>query len=471
MASRLSNVEAFRGRDLFGQPKGLWVLAGTELWDRISFNGMQAMLVLYLTGDLLLDPARVRSITGFAAYRGFLESLTGPLSDLALATQTFGFYMTLATGLPLVGGWIGDRFMSRKLGVSLGAGAMTLGHFLMAFDATLLVALAFLTVGAGMLRGNLAPQIKSLYADGDPRETDAFQYYSMAILIGVFIAPIVTGGVAAIYGWHAGFGVAGVGMVIGLVTYLAGLRHLPPDEDREAQIVSRTNLTRSQRKRVTSLFLLLPVCILFWTAQTQVWNVYNVWVRDNIDMTVGGFTIPVPWMQSLDGLAPAIIIPLSLWLWASMAKRDRPVGSFSRMIVGLTAFGVATVLLSTGPVTAEGQGRGPIMLPVAFHVVSNLGFVWFHPTMVALFATRAPDTWRGTLLGFNSLAISAGSLVSGRMGALYETVSPHDFWLMNACLCFAGAAMLLATQGWFRRTLSRDADETGQSNLAIEAPA
>ncbi|MCT2557397.1 MFS transporter [Tsuneonella sp. YG55] len=320
----------------------------------------------------------------------------------------------------------------------------------------------------------LAPQIKSLYADGDPRETDAFQYYSMAILIGVFIAPIVTGGVAALYGWHAGFGVAGVGMVIGLVVYLAGSRHLPPDGDRRARAASRASrraLTPRQRQRVAGLFLLLPVCILFWTAQTQVWNVYNVWVRDNIDMTVGGFDVPVPWLQSLDGLAPAVIIPLSLWLWASMAARERPVGNFRRMIVGLVTFGVATFLLSTAPVAAEGNGRASILLPVAFHVVSNLGFVWFHPTMVALFATRSPDTWRGTMLGFNSLAISAGSLVSGRMGALYETVSPRDFWLVNAGLCFAGAAILLVTHGWFRRILAREAEEAEPAILAAKAPA
>ena len=202
-----------RNQELFGQPKGLWVLAGTELWDRISFHGMQAMLVLYMTGDLLIHPERVSKIIGFGVYRNAVEAMTGPLTDVALATQTFGFYLAFVTGLPLLGGWIGDKFTGRKIAVGAGAAMMTLGHFFMAFDVTFLFALLFLMTGAGMLRGNLSPQIKSLYADGDPRETNAFQYYYFSVNFGAFIAPIVSGAVAAFYGWHVGFGVAGIGML------------------------------------------------------------------------------------------------------------------------------------------------------------------------------------------------------------------------------------------------------------------
>jgi len=223
-----------RRREWFGHPRGLWVLAGTELWDRISFHGMQAMLVLYMTGDLLLHPDRTDRIIGFATYRATLESITGPLSDVALATQTFGLYLAFVAGLPILGGWVGDRLTGRKLAVVLGAALMTAGHFLLAFDATFLVALVFLMTGAGILRGNLSAQIKSLYADGDPRETNAFQYYSLAVNFGAFIAPILTGSVAAIWGWHVGFGVAGVGMLIGLVIYVAGSALLPSDGGRSS---------------------------------------------------------------------------------------------------------------------------------------------------------------------------------------------------------------------------------------------
>jgi POT family proton-dependent oligopeptide transporter len=134
------------------------VLAGTELWDRISWHGMVAMLVLYMTGELLL-PGRVEHVVGFATYRAGLEQVFGPMSVTQLATQTFALYFSAITLLPLVGGWIGDKVMPRRAAVSLGALTMTAGHFAMAFDATFLLALVLLVIGAGLLRGNLMPQI------------------------------------------------------------------------------------------------------------------------------------------------------------------------------------------------------------------------------------------------------------------------------------------------------------------------
>jgi POT family proton-dependent oligopeptide transporter len=343
---------------------------------------------------------------------------------------------------------------------------MTLGHFFMAFDATFLFALLFLMTGAGMLRGNLSPQIKSLYRDGDPRETNAFQYYYFAVNFGAFIAPIVSGGVAALYGWHVGFGVAGIGMLIGLLVYLVGARHLPPERARsvrhDGEVAQRDPLTASQKRCVLGLFLLFPISVLFWTSQAQIWNVYNVWVRDHINMNVGNFAVPVPWLQSLDGLAPAVFTPITLWIWASMAKRGREPDEFGKLIFGLVLFGASVAMLAAGPLLANSAGRGPILLPVMFHVFSNFGAVWFAPVMLALFATRAPATWRGTLVGVNSLGVSVASLISGRMGSLYEQMTPSSFWLLNASFCFAAALIVLVARGLYRRLLARhNAEDEG----------
>lgn len=447
-----------RNEEAFGQPKGLWVLAGTELWDRISFHGMQAMLVLYMTGDLLVHPERMQTIIGFAGYRHAVESMTGPLTNLALATQTFGFYLAFVTGLPVLGGWLGDKFTGRKIAVGLGAALMTAGHFFMAFDATFLIALVLLMTGAGMLRGNLSAQIKSLYADGDPRETNAFQYYYFAVNFGAFIAPIVTGAVAAVWGWHVGFGVAGVGMLIGLLIYLLGGRHLPADDRatrREAaSVAGRTPLNAGEKRRILGLFMIWPVGVAFWIAQSQIWNVYNVWLRDNVNMTVGSFNVPVPWMQSLDGLAPAIFTPITLGIWAWLARRNAEPDEFVKMALGVMLFGLSVMLLATGPLFPP--GRAPILLPVMFHVISNFGAVWFAPVILAVFATRAPASWRGTLIGVNALSISVASIISGRMGNLYEQVSPSTFWLINAAICFAAGLFLLLARGFYARMLRRE---------------
>jgi len=217
----------------------------------------------------------------------------------------------------------------------------------------------------------------------------------------------------------------------------------------------RVRLHRGQRRRILGLLLLWPVSVAFWTAQSQIWNVYKVWLRDHVRMVVGGFDVPVPWMQSLDGLAPAVLIPLSLVLWALMARRGREPDEFGKLIFGLLLFGAAVAMLGLGPLLAGGDGRAPILLPVLFHVVSNVAWVWFGPVMLAVYATRAPAGWRGTLIGFNTLSISAASLISGRMGSLYERVSPREFWLTNAAICFSAGVFLLSARGFYTRVLAR----------------
>ncbi len=426
----------------FGHPTGLWVLSGTELWDRISFHGMQAMLVLYMAGELL-KPGRIEKVVGFPYYRGAIEALTGPLSDQAIATQTFGLYMALLTFFPLIGGWIGDRWTSRRTAVTLGALLMTGGHFTLAFDRTFLLALLLLILGAGLLRGNLKAQIKTLYAEGDRRLADAFQVYSFVVNFGAFIAPIVTGAVAKYYGWHAGFAVAGFGMLIGLFIYLFGAHFLPGDRAKTVA-VERGALTAREKRNVIGLFLMWPVSLCFWTAQAQIWNVYNLWVRDHVNLLVGTFEVPVPWMQSLDGLAPAIFIPLVVWHWRRQAKRGTEPDIFVKMGIGCLIFSAGVLWLAAAPLAANAQGRAPLAWPVMFHLISNLGAVYFSPVMLALFASRAPAAWRGTMLGVEALAASAASLLSGYMGGWYEVMSPTRFWTINAMIVGgAGLAVLI----------------------------
>jgi POT family proton-dependent oligopeptide transporter len=462
----IDQAEPVSGRpgDLFGQPRGLWVLAGTELWDRISFHGMQAMLVLYMTGDLLIHPARVAHILGFSAYRSLIEGMTGPLSDQALAVQTFGIYLAFVTGLPLLGGWLGDRVTGRRLAVSGGAALMTAGHFALAFDRTFLIALILLMTGAGLLRGNLSAQVKSLYADGDPRETNAFQYYYMSINFGAFIAPIASGSVAAIWGWHAGFAVAGFGMLIGLVVYLAGQAWLPAESPRRSTVKAlRPPLTAAERRNAESLLMIWPISVCYWTAQAQIWNIYSVWLRDTVDLRFGSFTIPVPWFQALDGLAPGIFAPLVLWIWARQAARGREPDVFGKLVFGCVLFGASVAMLAVGPLLAGPTGRAPVILPFLFHVFSNFGAMYFAPVMLALYATRAPKSLRGTLVGVNALSIAAASIISGWMGGLYETLSPSQFWLINAAICSGAGGVLWLAAPALRRRLAPIAESPALS--------
>lgn len=439
-------------RRLSDHPRGLWVLAGTEFWERVSFHGMQALLILYMAG-WLFTPGHYEAVAGLAAVRAAVESVTGPLTLPAFAAQLFGLYVGLVYFAPVIGGWLGDRVTGRRRAVASGAALMTAGHFALAFDRSFLVALALLVAGAGLLRGNLSPQVTSLYADGDPREADGFQLYYVGINVGAFVAPILTGALAAWRGWHVGFAVAGLGMLIGLAVYLAGQRHLPPDPTRAAEARAARPLDPDERRRVLGLVALWPMLVCFWVAQSQVWNQYNLWVRDRLDLDVSGFAVPVPWLQALDGLAPVLVLPLFLRLWRAQAARGAEPDPLAKAARGCLIFGGGTAWLALAPLVAGADGRAPLLWAVAFHLLSNTGWLFFTPVVLALFADRAPESRRGLMIGVQSLAVFAGSTVSGRLGGLYERWAPADFWLLHAGIVAGGGVALLAAAPWLRRVL------------------
>lgn len=438
-------------RELWGQPRGLWVLAATELWDRISFHGMQALLMLYMVGALLL-PGHVEHVAGFATFRAGVEWLTGPLSVQALAAQTFGLYTGLIYFTPVIGGAIGDRVIGRRAAVIAGGLLMTAGHFSLAFDRSFLLALLFLILGAGLLRGNLSAQVKSLYADGDRREADAFQLYYVGINLGAFLAPIITGALATWYGWHTGFAFAGFGMLAGLLVYLLGQHHLPSGT-RSMVVHDQVALSPGERHRILALILLLPFLTCFWIAQSQVWNVYNLWVRDHLDLMVGGFQVPVPWLQALDGLAPIIVMGPFLAFWRWQAAHGAEPDDLGKMALGCLIFAAGTLWLAAAPLVSGADGRAPLLWAVAFHLLSNIGWLYFTPISLAIFATKSPKAVRGTMIGVNALTAFFGSVVSGRLGGLYEHLPAARFWLIHAAIVGGGGIGIWLVRRPLRRLL------------------
>lgn len=435
----------------FGHPRGLVVLAGTEFWDRVSFHGMQALLVLYMVEHLLL-PGRMEQVAGLGAFRSLLESLTGPLTEQAFAFQIFGLYVGLVSLMPLAGGLLGDRVLGRRRAVVLGALLMAAGHFCMAFERSFLIALALLTTGAGCLRSNLTSQVGSLYARGDRRRGDAFQIYAASVNAGAFVAPLISGALGRAYGWHYGFGFAGVGMLTGLAVYLLGARHLPPEPPRGAA-GARPRLTPAERRLVSLLVLLLPVFACYWVAQSQVWNVYNVWARDHLDLVVAGWTLPVPWLQSLDGLAPLLAMPLVVAWWRRQARGGREPDELRKLTIGCLLFGAATAWLAAAHLFHADGGRIPLWWALAFHAVSNVGWVYFVPTSLALFARCAPASLNAFMIGAYALSAFAGAVASGRLGVLYERLEPGTFWLLHSAIVSVGGLTIMLFTGKLRREL------------------
>ena len=451
--------------DLFGQPRGLTVLAATQFWESFSLYGMQALLVLYMV-DQLLMPGHIEKIAGFAATRAAIESVTGPLSTQALAVQLFGLFAGLARFTPVFGGYIGDRLLGRRRMVAIGALLMTAGHFCMAFDVTFLLALLLLVLGTGAMNSNLFSQVGSLYHATDRRRDDGLQLYYLALNIGAFVAPIACGWLGQEFNWHIAFAAAGVGMLFGLIVYLAGSRHEPADPPR-IMAVARARLLPFERRAVGLLLALMLVSALFWVAQSQVWNVYNLWVRDHVELSILGWQMPVPWLQALDSLAPAMLLPPVLLLWRWQAARGREPDAVTKMAIGCLIFGVGTLWLAAATIVFP-TGRVPLLWAVGFHFLSNAGWVFFVPIAVGLYGRAAPRSLNAMMIGINSMSVFIGSTASGRIGGLYEVLSPARFWLLHAAIVGGGALLFLALRPAVRRMLAQ-ADDPAPFNMAAAA--
>jgi POT family proton-dependent oligopeptide transporter len=438
--------------EFWGHPRGLLVICGTELWERISFHGMQALLVLYMVEHLLL-PGHVEEISGFADLQAVIERITGPLSVQALATQIFGLYVGLTYFTPVFGGLLGDRVLGRRHSVTLGALLMTVGHFCMTFDRLFLMALLLLILGAGILRGNLISQVGDLYGEEDSRRESGFQIYYSLVNTGAFFAPLITGVLSSAYGWHIGFGFAGFGMLLGLTLYVAGRRYLPADAPRGDRI-SHPSMSATQRRTVTVIALMLPLLTLFWVAQSQVWNTYNLWVRDHVDLLVGGWRVPVPWLQAVDGLAAVVMVPPVLLFWRWQAAHASEPDDFRKLAIGCIIFGAALMWLAAGQWAATAAGKIPLGWALGFHGLSSVGYVYFAPTAVAVISRKAPAAVNALMIGVYYLTLFIGSIISGRLGSLYERLSTSEFWLLHAAIVSTGGMTILLVAPKLRRELT-----------------
>jgi POT family proton-dependent oligopeptide transporter len=436
--------------EFLGHPRGLAYIFFTEAWERFSFYGMQALLMLYMTG-YLLQPGAVEGIAGFAGFKAALESVFGELSTQALASQIFGLYVALIYFTPIVGGLIGDRLIGRTRAVLAGAMLMAAGHFMMAFEAAFLSALLSLILGSGLLKGNLAAQVGALYAKDDRRRDSAYTAYVTAINIGAFISPLVCGSLGELYGWHYGFTAAGFGMLIGIVIYLSGRRYLPPDSPRHAG-GARVSLAPGDARVIVALLALLALTSTFWIVQAQVWNIYPLWLRDVVDRELFGFTIPVTWFQSLDALAVLVLAPFTVLFWRWQSKRAAEPTDLVKIALGCGFFGLSCVLLSLGQALAV-DGRVLVGWPVVFHFLVAAGYLYAAPIALSLVSRAAPAAVNAMLVGSYYLGIFIGGIVSGWLGRFYETLQPSVFWLLHAAIGIGGGVVILICKHRFVREL------------------
>ncbi len=432
----LSSTQA--SNNFLGHPSGLAYIVFTEAWERFSFYGMQALLVLYMTNHLL-QPSNVGSVIGFDMLQQAITSIFGEVSINALATQLFGLYVGLIYLVPIFGGLLGDRVLGRTRAVFSGAILMALGHFLMAFEAYFLFALLLLICGSGLLKGNLAAQVGNLYQKGDQRRDAAYSMYSIAINVGGFVAPLICGTLGELYGWHYGFAGAGIGMLIGICIYILGRHHLPAEAPRLH--ATSQQLKPEQKKIVAVLVGVLLVTALYWTAQSQVWNTYPLWISDHVDRQFSSFLVPVTWFQSLDMFAVLVLAPVVLLLWRKQNERACEPNGLTKITIGSAIFSLACFWLALG--NSASSDEVSLFWPFVFHFIGAIGYLYVGPVALALISQNAPPSVNAMMMGAYYLAIFIGGLGSGFLGRYYDTLSATEFWIMHGSIVGTASLILL----------------------------
>jgi POT family proton-dependent oligopeptide transporter len=427
----------------FGHPRGLTILFLTEMWDQFSFFGMRALLVYYMTKELLIGQAH--------------------------SSYIYGLYTSFVYFTPLIGGVLSDRYLGRKRAVVIGASIMALGHFMMTFEPLFYEALAAIALGNGLFLPSLTSQINELYAPDDPRRGTAYSIYYVGINLGAFLAPLVCGTVGELYGWHWGFGLAGIGMMIGLATYLWGSRYLPRDLPL-ARTLAKPAVQASSATYLL-LFCVIAIVVLFRGAYEQSGNTLALWADAGVNRHVGSFAIPMTWFQSLNPLFIFVFTPAIVARWNTRTRAGRDSGAVAKMAIGALTVGASYFLLAA--LTAM-MGTVSWLWVVAFFVVYTVGELFILPVGLGLFGRLAPAHLTATAIAAWFVAAFFGNLLAGAVGALWSATTPAMFFAATGALGALSGVLLLALSPWANRTertaeAAKAASELAAAELAADS--
>jgi POT family proton-dependent oligopeptide transporter len=401
---------------------------------------MTALLVLYMSQQLLL-PGHVEHIAGFTAFRHGVEAVFGPMSTLALASQIFGLYSGFVYFTPVFGGLVADRWIGRRNAVVIGAVLMSAGHLAMAFDVSFLLALALLIIGCGLLKGNISAQVGQLYAESDgPGRTRGFSIYSIGINVGAVTGPLACGLLAQLYGWHAGFGLAGVLMLIGLATYLLGYRTLTQETFKAKTKERRAPLTAAQGRVILGLLAVMALTIFHSIAYYQNGNINLVWIDRDVNLDLLGFSVPVAWFNSIDSFISIISVPGLFALWRWQDSQGGEPNEIAKIATGAFIAAAANLLLVAGCLT---WARVPVLVPVAYDILLGVAFLYYWPTLLALVSRAAPAGLKSTLMGCAFLSLFVSNITLGWIGSFYERMTPAQFWGLHAGIAALGGTLAL----------------------------
>jgi POT family proton-dependent oligopeptide transporter len=485
-------------RGFFGHPRGLSTLFFTEMWERFSYYGMRALLLLYMTAPLS------------AGGLGF---------DAAQGGAVYGLYTSMVYMACLPGGWVADRLIGPRKAVLYGGILIASGHFSMAIPSltTFYLGLFLIVIGTGLLKGNVSVIVGQLYAPEDKRRDAGFSIFYMGINLGAFIAPLLCGYLGQEINWHLGFGAAGLGMTLGVVQYLLGSRRLgdaglhPAPSPSPAAVAAdrRTALTSGvvgiaialvvgiggytgllpvtptqisdaagiflllstagffgwlffsggwtadERKRLYVIGVLFLAAALFWSVFEQAGSTLNLFADRSTDTQLFGMPFPSSWFQSLNSLFLIILAPVFAWIWATLATRGLEPTSPAKFAFGLVFAGLGFAVL-IGPAARAEQGvlAGPLWLTLTY-LLHTIGELALSPVGLSAMTKLAPARIAGLVMGVWFLATSVGNFIGGRVAGFYESFALPSLFGVIAAFAVVAGLILAASVPAMRRLIHR----------------
>ncbi len=484
-------------RAFFGHPRALSTLFFTEMWERFSYYGMRALLLLYMTAPVA------------AGGLGF---------DAAQGGAIYGLYTSMVYLATLPGGWIADRLIGPRRAVLYGGIFIAAGHFSMALASLALfyLGLFLIVIGTGLLKGNVSVIVGKLYAQGDNRRDAGFSIFYMGINLGAFIAPLICGYLGQEISWHYGFGAAGIGMTLGVIQYVLGTRNLgdaglspapaTPEERgrwrRQAQIsvgillalvvivggggytgmlpVTATQVadiagvlllllivgffgwlytssewTPDERKRLYLIGVLFLAASIFWSLFEQAGSTLNLFARDRTDNSVLGMGFPSSWFQSMNSLFLIIFAPVMAWVWIKLSAAGKEPSTPMKFAWGLILAGAGFAVLVL-PAQNESALASPMWL-TATYFLHTIGELVLSPVGLSAMTVLAPARIGGLMMGVWFLATSVGNFISGRVTGLYEAMALPELFGAIATSGIVLGALLMLMAPMMKRSLSSQA--------------
>lgn len=419
-------------RELFGHPVGLYVLFFTEMWERFSYYGMRALLVLYLTSKTTdINPG------------------VGWTQGEALAL--YGWYTALVYIMSIPGGILADKFLGQKKSVILGAILLVIGHSVLAIEAmwAFYTGLVFIILGVGCLKPNISTMVGGLYKKGDVRRDKGFTIFYIGINIGAFLSGLVVGYVGEVHGWHYGFGLAGILMVLGLIQFLAGQKYLVhvgnylgKSEKKEDQEAYKRPLTKIEKDRIVVLLISFLLIIAFFAAFEQAGGLMNIYAKEKTNRMLMGWEVPATWFQSLNSF---FIITLGVSVaayWARRKLKGTEASSLFKMIIGLGITGVGFLFMSAAASEYDSTGSSMMIWLVLAYLFHTVGELCLSPVSLSFVTKLAPAKYASIMMGIYFATTGLGNKAAGLLGESSSIFGEFKVFTGIAIFCIVFAILV-----------------------------